>query len=77
MTQADRLKERHEARDKVRALVDAGVKCTLDGQPAVIRGFQSDFGKVGEVNDHIREAEWSWPAILGVLTQHGGNFKTQ
>lgn len=76
MTRDEVLREREKCRDEARQMVEGGATCTLDGKPARIAGFGLDFGRVFDVADPVRSAEWSWPAIVNNL-KNGGKFTTK
>ena len=66
--------------DKRRRVVEdalaRGVKVTLNGKPAVIKGFKLDFAQISEIGDHPVVEEWAWETVHRVLfrTKNPGAF---
>lgn len=55
-------------------LVNRSKGCTLNGNPAVVSGYNLDFAKVTDLITGL-SAEWAWPTVERILN-NGGNFKS-
>lgn len=65
-----------EDMQKCRAILNAGtVQVTLDDEPAVILGFSKSLATVHPVGGS-QEYRWAWAAVLMVLVQDGGRFRS-
>ncbi len=67
-----------EMRDKCETILDKGnVKITLNGKPAVIRGFKNKFPTVTQM-DTLLSAEWNWFTVHHIITRSNspGSFTT-
>jgi hypothetical protein len=63
-----------ELADKCRDIVESREAfITLDGKPAVLRGWKLEYGLIQCDNSSV---EFSWPTIYRVLTERNGKFKS-
>jgi hypothetical protein len=47
---------------------------TLNGNPAVIRGWRNEFATVSALNS-LENAEWAWETVDRIVREKNGEFK--